>query len=152
MRSMVEGASASPTRSAWKEKEKADKSARVLPPRDIGAADLCGQHTEKMKAIDVVGINGADLPVEALGLDQPAGLVVRERHGEPLGYLHRRSGGTHRRGTTWGRLALAFRSSPLFSVHGKEPDCFAERPMSARLFVVMRWLVAPQSTKGQRKS
>jgi hypothetical protein len=79
-------------------------------------------------------------------------LVVRERQSEPLGNLPGRTGGTHRRGTTRGRLAPAFRSAPLFSVHGKEPDCFAESPASARVLVAMRWLVAPQSTKDRRKS
>jgi hypothetical protein len=49
-------------------------------------------------------------------------LVVRERHGEPLSNLHGRTGRSHRRGTTWDRLTLAFRGSPLLSVHGKDPD------------------------------
>jgi hypothetical protein len=52
--------------------------------RDLVAAPLPCEHTKKIKAVDVTGIDGADLPVEALGLGQSAGLVMREGQGEPL--------------------------------------------------------------------
>jgi hypothetical protein len=78
-----------------------------------------------MEAIDVVGINGTDLPVEALGLGQPAGPAVRECHSEPLCDRHGGAGRLDRSGATGWRLVLAFRGAPLFSVHGNEPDFFA---------------------------
>ena len=53
--------------------------------RDIIAAPLPRKHTQKTEAIDMVRLDGTDLPVKPLGLDQSAGLVVQERHGEPLG-------------------------------------------------------------------
>jgi len=53
-----------------------------------------------MEAIDVVGIGGADLPVEALGLGQPAGLVVGERHSEALCDRHGGAGRFDRSGAT----------------------------------------------------
>jgi hypothetical protein len=64
---------------------------------------------------------GADLPVKAFGLGQSADLVVRERQGEPLCNLSRRIG-SRGRAATRGGLTLAFRGSPLFSVHGKRSN------------------------------
>jgi hypothetical protein len=79
----------------------------------VAAACLRRYHTEKMQAVDVIGIECTDLPVKGLGLGQPAGLVMRERRGELLGDL----APGRRAETGGGGLALARRSSPLFSVH-----------------------------------
>jgi hypothetical protein len=65
---------------------------------------------------------GADLPVKAFGLGQSAGSVVRERQGEPLCNLSRR------RAAARGGLTLAFRGSPLFSVHGKRSNSSLKIP------------------------
>jgi hypothetical protein len=99
--------------------------------RDVVAAHPAGQHTEKMEAIDVVGIDGTDLPVETLGLSQPASLVVRERQGEPLRKRRRRTGRLGRRRRSGGRLAPSFRRAPLLSVHGKELSPFVILQKSA---------------------
>ena len=53
--------------------------------RDIIAARLPGEHSEKMEAVDVLGINGTDLPVKAFSLDEIAGAVTRHRALERLG-------------------------------------------------------------------
>jgi hypothetical protein len=52
--------------------------------RDIVAARLPGEHAEKMKAVDVAGVERTDSPVTGLGLGQSAGLVVRDRRGKPI--------------------------------------------------------------------
>jgi hypothetical protein len=82
----------------------------------VGMAALRRDHAEKMQALDVVGIGRADLPVQGLGLGEPAGLVMRECGGELLRNPARVAGRRRRRGET---LALTFRGAPLFSIHGK---------------------------------
>ena len=47
--------------------------------RHVVVAGLAGKHAQKMQAFDVARIDGANLAVKPLGLDQPASPVVRER-------------------------------------------------------------------------
>jgi hypothetical protein len=86
--------------------------------RDIIAARLRRNHAEKMQAIEMTRIDGTDFSVKALGLGQPAGLVVRERCGKLLG--NGRRGGICRCGAAGRDLVQALRGSALFSVHGGE--------------------------------
>ena len=113
----------------------------------VSAAGFPGEHTEKMQAIDVGGINRTDLPAKALGLSTPAGLVVRERRSEPLRNLHRRTGRSER--AIRGSLTPASRGASLLSIHGEKPTLFAENAVRAGLLAAagaMRVLVAPSPT------
>jgi hypothetical protein len=58
--------------------------------RDIIPAHLPGKHAEKMQATHVIGVNGADLPVKALGLGQTSSSMVRKRRGELFRNLRHR--------------------------------------------------------------
>ncbi len=58
---------------------------RDRAPDEVGrilAAQLMRKNAEEMPAADVIGLGRADLPVQALGLDQPSGSMVPERNGE----------------------------------------------------------------------
>jgi hypothetical protein len=76
---------------------------------------LTGDHAKIVQGLEVVGIDGADLPVEGLGLGRAAGLVVRQRQSKSLGRWR-----SWRRGSCRGKgFALALRGLALLSVHGQ---------------------------------
>src|SRR5262249_36365445 len=85
----------------------------------VVAADLVGDESKKMEAIDVTLIDREDFPVVAFSCSKLTGLMMPLRRGQPLGNLNRGAGGCALRRRK-GVLLPFFRPlSSLFSVHGE---------------------------------
>jgi hypothetical protein len=99
----------------------------------VSAADLVGDDAKKMKAIDMILIDGEDCLVVALGFGKLAGLVMSLRSGKQFRNPDRAAEGCARCRRSGGSLPLFGGTSSLFSVHGEVPGISRHSPMSDRV-------------------
>jgi hypothetical protein len=89
--------------------------------RLVAATDLVGNDAKKMKAIEVVLIDGENFSIVCFGFRQFAGRMVPARHNQQIGNLraNARCAGRHSGASVPAEFG---RHSSLFPVHREEPN------------------------------